>query len=92
MRVNPAPGDERLAGVVTDFDEHVGLGSVTTPEGSRYGFHCTQIAGGERTIPAGARVTFVVIAGRGGKWEAGDLRPPRATGAAGSPGSAGATG
>ena len=73
-------GDERLAGVVTDFDEYVGLGSVATADGVRFGFHCTQIAGGGRTIPAGAPVTFVVIAGRGGKWEAGDLRPAGATG------------
>jgi len=71
----PAPGDERLAGVVADFDEHVGLGTVATPEGFRYGFHCTQIAGGGRSIPAGASVTFVVIPGRGGRWEAGDVRP-----------------
>lgn len=68
--------DRRLGGTVAEFDEHVGLGTVTTPSGERYGFHCTQIAGGGRTIPVGSEVTFVVVPGRDGKWEAGDVRPP----------------
>jgi cold shock CspA family protein len=67
-------GDRRLDGVIAEFDEHAGLGVVSTPAGDRYGFHCTQIAGGGRTIAVGAAVTFAVIPGRGGKWEAGDVR------------------
>ena len=86
----PAPGDERLAGVVDDFDEHVGLGTLATHEGFPYGFHCTQIAGGGRNIPAGSAVTFVVIPGRGGRWEAGDVRP--AAGAGGPAGDVGPAG
>lgn len=71
-------GERRLEGVVDEFDEHVGLGTVSTLAGDRYGFHCTQIAGGTRTIAVGASVSFVVIPGRGGRWEAGDIRvePP----------------
>lgn len=68
--------DRRLDGTVAEFDEHVGLGTVTTPTGERYGFHCTQIAGGSRTIPVGSEVTFVVVPGRDGRWEAADVRPP----------------
>ena len=67
-------GERRLDGIVDEFDEHAGLGTVATSAGDRYGFHCTQIAGGTRTIPVGACVSFVVIPGRGGRWEAGDIR------------------
>jgi hypothetical protein len=67
--------DRRLEGLVAEFDEHVGLGAVATPAGDRFGFHCTRIAGGGRTIPVGVPVTFVVVPGRQGRWEAGDVRP-----------------
>jgi cold shock CspA family protein len=63
----------RLAGQVAAFDEAAGLGEVTAA-GKRYQFHCTQIADGSRTIPAGVAVTFRLLAGRGGRWEASDLR------------------
>ena len=68
-------GSDRRSGTVEEFDENVGLGSVAAAGGGRYPFHCTQIAGGSRTIEAGANVTFSVIPGHGGVWEAGDLRP-----------------
>jgi cold shock CspA family protein len=71
----PAPGDDRVWGVVSEFDEHIGLGRVTADAGAGYPFHCTQIAGGGRSIPVGEAVSFVVIAGRGGTWEAADIRP-----------------
>lgn len=67
-------GGERRSGTVEEFDETVGLGSVAGAGGGRYPFHCTQIAGGSRTVDVGATVTFVVIPGHGGVWEAGDLR------------------
>jgi hypothetical protein len=73
-------GDDRLEGVVAEFDEQVGLGVVAAAgggvgcDGGRYRFHCTQIADRSRTIPVGERVSFVVLSGRGGVWEAGDLR------------------
>lgn len=68
-------GSERRSGTVSEFDEKVGLGSVAGDSGGdRYPFHCTQIAGGSRTIDVGARVSFTVIPGHAGIWEAGDLR------------------
>ncbi len=65
----------RRHGVVAEFDEGVGLGTVTTEDGSAYPFHCTQIASGSRTIPVGARVEFTVVAGHMGRWEAADIEP-----------------
>ena len=59
------------AGVVVEFDEVVGLGVIeAAADGRRYPFHCTQIADGTRAVPVGASVTFSVIPGRGGVWEA----------------------
>ncbi|MDQ6838228.1 MAG: cold shock domain-containing protein [Actinomycetota bacterium] len=79
-------------GVVTAFDEAVGLGTVLTSAGQRLGFHCTQIADGSRTIAVGAAVAFEVLAGRHGQWEAGHVRAgeayvvPRVPGFASGPG------
>lgn len=65
----------RRSGVVVEFDERVGLGVVEpSGGGERLPFHCTQIADGSRSIPVGTDVSFVVIPGRGGVWEAGDLQ------------------
>ena len=65
----------RRAGTVVAFDEHVGLGQVEAAAGGRrYRFHCTQIAGGSRRIEVGVRVSFELLAGKGGAWEAADLR------------------
>lgn len=64
------------SGTVAEFDDKVGLGMVTSEDGdTRYPFHCTQIAGGTRTIEVGTAVTFVVVAGRGGRWEAAHVKP-----------------
>jgi len=58
-------------GTVVSFDEAVGLGVVEAPAGGeRYRFHCTQIAGGSRTIAAGTPVRFEVRPARKGTWEA----------------------
>lgn len=62
-----------LAGTVTAFDDPRGLGEVTADDGTAYPFHCTQIADGTRTIVEGAAVTFDVVAGRLGRWEAARL-------------------
>jgi cold shock CspA family protein len=60
-----------LLGTVVSFDEAVGLGVVEAPaDGEKYGFHCTQIAGGSRTIAAGTPVRFEVRPARKGSWEA----------------------
>ena len=64
-----------MTGVVTAFDEPVGLGTVTTADGDEHAFHCTAIADGTRTIEVGAEVEFEVVPGRLGRWEATDLRP-----------------
>ncbi len=66
-------------GIVEAFDHDVGLGVVR--DGDRaYPFHCTQIADGSRDITVGTHVTFVVVAGRGGRWEAGAISPQVAGG------------
>lgn len=44
----------------------------------RYGFHCTQIADGSRLVKVGTVVTFGLLPGRGGRWEAADVRPTAA--------------
>lgn len=65
-----------MRGVVRDFDEARGLGTVVADgDGGEYGFHCTQIADGSRTIDVGAVVEFDVVAGHRGRWEAAALRP-----------------
>jgi cold shock CspA family protein len=60
----------RGTGVVAEFDEPRGLGTIRADDGTELGFHCTAIADGTRTIPVGRRVTFEVVAGRLGRWEA----------------------
>lgn len=65
-----------LDGVVADFDEAVGLGVVRSEGGGEsFPFHCTQIAGGSRTIEVGTVVRFRVVAGRLGRWEAAAVTP-----------------
>jgi cold shock CspA family protein len=59
-----------MGGVVAEFEEYVGLGTIEGDDGTRYPFHCTQIADGTRTIAVGAPVTFGVMPGRMGQWEA----------------------
>jgi cold shock CspA family protein len=61
---------QRRRGVVTTFDEAAGMGVVTDAEGSEVPFHCTAIADGTRTIPVGVDVTFDLVPGRSGAWEA----------------------
>jgi cold shock CspA family protein len=63
-----------MRGTVESFDEHAGLGAVVDVNGIRYPFHCTQIAGGGRTIDQGVTVEFDVVAGHLGQWEAAALR------------------
>ena len=67
-----AEGDE-VSGVVAEFDEDRGIGTVRTEAGDEHFFHCTSIADGSRTIPDGTAVTFRVEAGRRGQWEATEL-------------------
>lgn len=62
-------------GTVVTFDEHRGLGEVESADGIRYPFHCTRIADGTRTVEVGAAVTFDVIPGLVGRWEASAITP-----------------
>ena len=62
-------------GQVSAFDEHRGLGVITTKDGTDYPFHCTAIADGSRTIAVGAAVDFEVRPGRLGRWEAAKIEP-----------------
>jgi cold shock CspA family protein len=62
-------------GMVADFDEVAGLGTVAGDGGGTWTFHCTAIADGSRTIEAGTVVTFREVPGHLGRWEAADLRP-----------------
>ena len=57
------------------FDQHAGFGSVQTDDGTELFFHCTAIADGSRTIEVGTAVTFDVVPGHHGRWEAAGIRP-----------------
>jgi cold shock CspA family protein len=59
-----------MKGTVRDFDEHAGYGHVWGEDGVERFFHCTAIADGSRTIAVGARVSFEVVPGHNGRWEA----------------------
>jgi CspA family cold shock protein len=63
-----------LTGTVSEFDEARGYGTVRTDDSRDLFFHCTQIADGTRTIPVGVAVTFEVVPGHNGRWEATDVR------------------
>jgi cold shock CspA family protein len=62
-------------GTVAAFDDDKGYGEITDTDGETRFFHCTAIADGTRTIAVGTAVTFVVVPGRLGRWEATELRP-----------------
>jgi CspA family cold shock protein len=55
---------------VAEFDAARGWGAIDADDGRRFEFHCTQIADGSRTIPAGVPVRFRVRPGQLGRWEA----------------------
>lgn len=60
-----------MDGVVTEWDEHGGYGTVRDDDGgAEHFFHCTQLVDGSRTTDVGQRVTYDVVAGRLGRWEA----------------------
>ncbi len=66
----------RVAGKVSGFDADAGLGTVRRDtDGTEHAFHCTAIADGSRQIDSGVVVTYELVAGHAGKWEATDLRP-----------------
>jgi cold shock CspA family protein len=65
----------KASGTVVEFDARRGIGIVERADGARFGFHCTQIADGTRTVPVGAPVTYRIVPGPLGRWEAGEIAP-----------------
>ena len=59
-----------MRGVIASFDDPRGLGVIRSEDGRSFPFHCTAIADGTRTIGEGRTVSFVVVAGHLGQWEA----------------------
>ncbi len=66
-----------VTGQVETFDEHAGFGTVRADDGRELFFHCTAIAGGGRTIEVGVAVSFEVVPGHHGRWEAAAVAPLR---------------
>lgn len=64
--------DERFAGRVVAFDDALGLGEVESANGTRFRFHCIEIADGTRTIATGTSVTFQLLC-KLGRYEAAQL-------------------
>ena len=60
--------------MVTEFDEHIGLGVITDGAGREYPFHCVELADGSRTIEIGADVEFHPLP-KLGRVEAGQIAP-----------------
>jgi cold shock CspA family protein len=71
-----------VTGVVTAFDDAKGYGTVRAADGIEHFFHCTAIADGTRKINVGAAVSYEVVAGHLGRWEATSVSPaaPRPAG------------
>lgn len=60
-------------GVVLEFDESAGLGTISGRDGVEWRFHCIEIADGSRTIDPGVEVSFDALA-KFGRWEAANIR------------------
>ena len=64
-----------MRGRVVAFDAHAGYGTVRGDDGRELFFHCTAIADGSRRIPTGADVSYEVVPGHNGRWEAARVTP-----------------
>ena len=77
--VEAATGERRAdavhLGQVTAYDEARAVGEVTDGHGGRWGFHCSAVADGSRSIAVGTPVAFVVQPGHHGRWEATAVTP-----------------
>lgn len=62
-----------MKGVVSDFDDDAGWGTVTADDGGSFPFHCTAVADGSRSIAPGTTVAFRPVPGHHGRWEATEL-------------------
>lgn len=59
-----------MDGTVTAFDADKGFGYLRTPDGRELFFHCTEILDGSRVIEVGTMVSFDLVAGHRGRYEA----------------------
>jgi cold shock CspA family protein len=64
-----------IRGVVAEFDEFRGYGTLRADDGTEVFFHCTRIADGTRTIPVETVVTFDLVPGHHGRYEGADVTP-----------------
>ncbi len=64
----------RLRGTVESFDAVRGDGTILAEDGSRYYFHCVEIADGSRHVEVGAVVSARRVPGRRGVDEAAEVR------------------
>ena len=64
-----------MLGVVSEFDDAAGLGTITADDGTAYRFHCTAISDGTRTIVVDTAVEFETRPARHGTYEAADVTP-----------------
>jgi cold shock CspA family protein len=62
-----------MTGVVSAWDEHGGYGTITADDGTELFFHCTALVDGTRTTSVGTTVTFEIVPGRLGRWEAAEI-------------------
>lgn len=70
--MNPPAG--AATGVVTAFDEHVGLGEIAASDGTVVAFQCIAIADGSRRIAVGTPVSFDRLP-KLGRYEAANVTP-----------------
>jgi len=70
-----APPLSRVEGVVAEYDDHAGFGEIEAG-GRRYWFHCTSLLDGSRSTRQGQSVTFGVVPGPTGRWEAAEVAQP----------------
>jgi cold shock CspA family protein len=57
-------------GRVVSFDARRGWGTVTDSDGVEFEFHATAIVDGSRRIYPGTEVTFSIVPGHRGRYEA----------------------
>jgi cold shock CspA family protein len=70
----PVPSAGPHHGRVTSFDRRRGIGTVARDgAGDVFDFQATAIADGSRTIAVGAEVSFSVVPGHRGRYEARSL-------------------
>lgn len=54
------------------YDDHAGYGEVESA-GARYWFHCTRLLDGSRHAEPGQNVSFRLVPGHRGRWEAAEV-------------------